>query len=110
MKLSQRAQLDQNIANAIAAWNERYQGMDGYASSHVNKLICAYTNGHMSLDELAWTQTELQRIKYIQLTEANPFPSVYIATQRLHRLAEEVIETMRARLHYLEGVGSYAHP
>ena len=104
MKLSQREQLDQNIAQAIKAWNERYRGMEGLASSHVNKIICSYTNGYMSLDELRWTQTELQRIKYIQLREANAFPSVYAATQRLHKLAEAVIDTMRARLLYLEGI------
>jgi len=104
MKLSQREQLDQNIAQAISAWNERYEGMDGMASSHVNKLIKTYANGYMSLDELRWTQRELQRISYIQLTAANPYPSTYAATLRLHRLAEEVIEAMRARLHYLEGI------
>jgi len=104
MKLSQRDKLDQDIAQAISAWNERYEGMDGMASSHVNKLIKVYANGHMSLDELRWTQRELQRISYIQLTAANPYPSTYAATLRLHRLAEEVIEAMRARLHYLEGI------
>jgi len=104
MRLTKAEQLDQQIANAISAWNERYEGMDGYASSHVNKLIKTYANGHMSLDELAWTQRELLRISYIQLTAANPYPSTYAATLRLHRLAEEVIEAMRARLHHLEGI------
>jgi len=55
-------------------------------------------------DELRWTQMELRRISYIQLTAANPYPSTYAATLRLHRLAEEVIEAMRARLHHLEGL------
>jgi len=103
MKLSQREQLDQNIAQAISAWNERYEGMNGMASSHVNKLIKTYANGHMSLDELAWTQRELLRISYTQLSAANPYPSTYVATLRLHKLAENVIESMRSRLHYLEG-------
>ena len=106
MKASHTEQLDQAIAQAIDAWNERYEGMDGWASSHVNKLIDAYSAGFMSLDELLWTQTELQRIKYSQLTDANSFRTAYVATLRLHRLAGEVIEAMRARLLHFEGLNN----
>jgi len=97
-------ELDTKIEEAIAAWNVRYEGMDGMASSHINKIIKVYRSGYLGLDELRYTELTLRRICRRQLSDASQSPFVYAATLRLHRLAEEVIYSMRARLHHLEGL------